>query len=78
MISFFRYQRNGLPYGLITVHEFLVRDIFSYFEKSRFVRKKTRNARKAINAALRFARKKEDVSKQKDGGGTGCFRTNTG
>ncbi len=65
MISFFRYKRNGLPYGLITIHEFLVRDIFSYFEKSRFVRKKTRNARKAINAALRFARKKKTYPSKK-------------
>ena len=65
MISFFRYQRNGLPYGLITIHEFLVRDIFRYFEKSRFVRKKTRNARKAINAALRFARKKKTYPSKK-------------
>lgn len=65
MISFFRYQRNGLPYGLITIHEFLVRDIFSYFEKSRFVRKKTRHARKAINAALRFARKKKTYPSNK-------------
>ncbi|MEE4113431.1 MAG: hypothetical protein V2I40_11500 [Desulfobacteraceae bacterium] len=65
MISFFRYKRNGLPYGLITVHEFLVRDIFSYFEKSRFVRKKTRIARKAITAALKFARKKQAYPSKK-------------
>ncbi|WP_372682358.1 hypothetical protein [Desulfosarcina sp.] len=65
MFSFLRYQRNGLPYGLITIHEFIVRDIFRYFEKSRFVRKKTRHARKAINAALRFARKKKTYPSQK-------------
>jgi hypothetical protein len=65
MISFFRYKRNGLPYGLITIHEFLVRDIFSYFEKSRFIRKKNRHARKAINAALRFARKKKTYPSNK-------------
>ena len=65
MFSFFRYQRNGLPYGLISIHEFLVRDIFRYFEKSRFTRKKTRNARKAINAALRFAKKKKTFPSKK-------------
>jgi len=65
MLSFFRYKRNGLPYGLITIHEFLVNDIFSYYEKSRFVRKKTRNARKAINAALKFARKKKTFPSKK-------------
>ena len=65
MFSLFRYQRNGLPHGLITIHEFVVRDIFHYFEKSRFVRKKTRNARKAINAALRFARKKKAYPSKK-------------
>jgi sulfatase maturation enzyme AslB (radical SAM superfamily) len=65
MFSLFRYQRNGLPHGLITNHEFVVRDIFRYFEKSRFVRKKTRNARKAINAALRFARKKKTYPSKK-------------
>lgn len=65
MLSLFRYKRNGLPYGLITVHEFLVKDIFRYFEKSRFVRKKTRNARKAINAALKFARKKKTYPSKK-------------
>lgn len=65
MISFFRYQRNGLPYGLITIHEFLVRDIFRYFEKSRLVRKKTRQARKSIDTALRFARKKKTYPSKK-------------
>ena len=52
MFSFFRYKRNGLPFGLITIHEILVRDIFHYFENGRFVRKKNREARKAISAAL--------------------------
>jgi hypothetical protein len=65
MFSFFRYKRNGLPYGLITIHEVLVRDIFHYFENGRFVRKKTRNARKAISAALRFARKKKTYPSNK-------------
>jgi hypothetical protein len=65
MLSLFRYKRNGLPYGLITVHELLVQDIFRYFENGRFVRKNTRKARKAINAALRFARKKKTFPSNK-------------
>lgn len=65
MFSLFRYKKNGLPYGLITIHEFAVRDIFQYFETGRFVRKKTRKARKAINAALRFARKKKTYPSHK-------------
>ncbi|WP_319407933.1 hypothetical protein [uncultured Desulfosarcina sp.] len=65
MFSFFRYKRDGLPYGLITNHEFMVQDIFSYFEKGHFVRQKTRNARKAIKAALRFARKKKTFPSNK-------------
>ena len=65
MFSFLRYRRNGLPHGLIAMHEFVVRDIFRYFEKGRLVRKKTRQARKAINGALRFARKKKTYPSNK-------------
>ncbi len=65
MFSFFRYKKNGLPYGLITNHEFLIQDIFSYFEKGRLVRKKVRNAHRSIKAALRFARKKKTYPSQK-------------
>lgn len=65
MFSLFRYKKNGLPYGLITIHEFAVQDIFRYFEKGRLVRRKTRKARKAINAALRFARKKKTYPSNK-------------
>ncbi len=65
MFSFLRYRRNGLPYGLITIHESLVQDIFRYFENGRFIRKNTRKARKSINAALRFARKKKTFPSNK-------------
>ena len=65
MYSLFRYKKNGLPYGLITIHEFLARDIFRYFENGRFVRKKVRNARKTIKAALRIARKKDTYPSKK-------------
>lgn len=65
MVSLFRYKKNGLPYGLITLHEFIAQDIFRYFEKGRFVRKKVRNAKKSIKAALRFARKKKTYPSKK-------------
>lgn len=59
MFPLFRYKKNGLPLGLIAVHECLARDIFSYFETGRFVKKQVRRARKSLKAALRFARKKQ-------------------
>jgi hypothetical protein len=65
MFSLFRYKKNGLPYGVITIHEFLVRDIFGYFEKGRFIRKKVRHTRKAIKGALRFARRKKSYPSKK-------------
>ena len=33
MMSLTRYKRNGLPRGLIKVHEFLLEDMVAYFEK---------------------------------------------
>jgi hypothetical protein len=65
MFAFFRYKKNGLPYGLITVHECLVRDLFDYFENGRWVRRQTRCARKAINAAIRFAKRKKTYPSSK-------------
>jgi len=59
MIFLFNYKRHGLPYGLIKIHEFLVNDVFSYFEKGRFVRKKIKKAQKNLKSAIRFARKKK-------------------
>jgi hypothetical protein len=59
MFPFSRYKQKGLPYGLIALHERMVEDIFLYFEKGRFVRKKVRKARKAAKAAIRFATKKK-------------------
>ena len=65
MFSLFRYKKNGLPHALITVHELVTRDIFDYFEKGRFARKKVRNAQKAIKAAIRFATKKKTYPSNK-------------
>ena len=65
MFTLFRYKKNGLPFGLITVHEFLMRDIFSYFETGRIVKKSVRKARKSLKAALRFAKKKQTYPSKK-------------
>lgn len=65
MFSLFRYKKNGLPSGLIKLHEFLLEDIILYFEKGKFVRKRVREARKAIKQALRFAKKKKIYPSQK-------------
>jgi len=54
-----RYKKNGLPYGLIKLHEFLLEDIIVYFEKGKFIKKRVKKAHKAIKQALRFAKKKK-------------------
>jgi len=59
MFLLYGYKKNGLPYGLIKLHEFLLKDILSYFERGRFTRKRVRDARKAVKKALRFAKKKK-------------------
>ncbi len=65
MLTLFRYKKNGLPCGLITVHEFLAQDIFNYFEKGRFVRSRMRKAGKSIRGALKFAKKKQTFPSKK-------------
>ena len=59
MFILFRYKKNGLPSGLIKLHEFLLEDTISYFEKSKPIRKRVREARKTIKQAFRFAKKKK-------------------
>jgi hypothetical protein len=54
-----QYKKNGLPYGLIKLHEFLLEDIIVYFEKGKFARKRIRATRKAVKQALRFAKRKK-------------------
>lgn len=44
---------------MIHLHEFVLEDVFRYFEKGRFARKRVRSARKAVKAAIRFATKKK-------------------
>ncbi|BBO73931.1 hypothetical protein DSCW_13480 [Desulfosarcina widdelii] len=65
MFKLFRYKKNGLPFGLITIHEHLARDMFSYFETGRFVKKQVRKARKSLKDALRFAKKKQTYPSNK-------------
>ena len=65
MFSLFRFKKNGLAYDLIASHELAARNIFSYFEKDRFVRKNVRSARKSLKGALRFAKKKQTFPSKK-------------
>lgn len=53
------YKRNGLPCGLIRLHEFLLRDMIAYFEEGKVARKKIKDARKAVKQALKMAKKKK-------------------
>ena len=59
MFSLYRYKKNGLPSGLIKLHEFLLEDIISYFERGKFIRKRIKEARKTIKQAIKFAKKKK-------------------
>ena len=52
------YKRNGLPEGLIRLHEFLLRDVIAYFENGTLARKKIKDARTAVKHALKMAKKK--------------------
>lgn len=54
-----QYKKNGLPSGLIKLHEFLLEDIILYFEKGKPIRKRVKEARKTVKQALRFAKKKK-------------------
>jgi hypothetical protein len=65
MFSLYRYKKKGLPYGLIKLHEFLLEDIISYFERGKFIRKRVKDARKTVKQALRFAKKKKIYPSQK-------------
>jgi len=61
----FRYKKDGLPLGLIKLHEFLLEDTIGYFEKNRSIRKKIKEARKTIKKALRFGKKKKIYPNEK-------------
>ncbi len=58
MFFLYGYKKNGLPYGLVRLHQFLQRDIISYFERGESTKKRIKRIRKTIKQAIRFARKK--------------------
>lgn len=55
----FRYKKDGLPLGLIRVHEVIIRDTVHHFEKGKDIRARIKQARKAVKKALRVAKKKK-------------------
>lgn len=59
MFFLFQYKKNGLAYGLIKLHQFLLEDIISYFEKGESTRKRVSEIRMRLRQAIRFARKKK-------------------
>ena len=59
MFFLFRYNKDGIPYGLIKFHDSFIEETVKYFEKGRQVRRVTREARKAINKGLKIAKKKK-------------------
>jgi len=59
MFFLFRCNKGGIPYGLIKFHDLLVKDTVKYFEKGKEVRKGIREARKALNRALKIVKKKK-------------------
>jgi len=52
-------KKNGLPFGLIQLHERVMQDMIAYFEKGKVVRQKTKEAQKAVKQALKVAKKKK-------------------
>ena len=59
MFFLYGYKKNGLPYGLVRIHQFLLRDIIAYFEKGESTKKRMKKIRKTLKQAVKFARKKQ-------------------
>ena len=59
MFFLFRYNKDGIPRGLIRFHDLLVKDTVEYFEKGKTIRKGIKHARKVIDKAYRIAKKRE-------------------
>jgi hypothetical protein len=59
MFFLFRYNRHGIPQGLIRFHDLLIEDTVAYFEKGKAIRKKIKSAGKAIDKAVKIAGKKK-------------------
>lgn len=59
MFCLFRYKKNGLAYGLVRIHQFLLRDIISYFEKGESTKTRIKKIHKTLKQAIKFAKKKQ-------------------
>lgn len=59
MFLLFKPEKKGLSHGLIKVHQFLLEDIISYFEKGKSTKRRIREIRNNLRQAVRFARKKK-------------------
>jgi len=59
MFFLFRYDKDGIPQGLIRFYDLLVEDTVAYFEKGKAIRKRIKDARKAIDKAVKLASKKK-------------------
>ena len=53
------YKKNGLPYGLVRLHQFLQRDIISYFETGESTKTRMKGIRRTLKQAIKFAKKKQ-------------------
>jgi hypothetical protein len=53
------YNKNGLPRGLIEVHDILLKDTVEYFENGKGVRKGIKEAQKAIKKSLKLSKKRK-------------------
>lgn len=59
MFFLHRYKIDGLPHGLIRLHEFLIKDIIEHFEKGKYPKKRIKKSRKAVLKAIRLAKRKK-------------------
>ena len=59
MFFLFRYNKDGIPNGLIRFHDLLIEDTVKFFEKGKQIRKGIKEARKAQNKALKIVKKKK-------------------
>ena len=59
MFFLYRYKNNGLPHGLIRLHEFLIKDIIEYFERGKYAKKRIKKAKKGVVKAIRLAKRKK-------------------
>ncbi len=58
MFFLYGYKKNGLPYGLVRIHQFLQRDVISYFEKGESTKRRIKEIGKLLKQAVKFAKKK--------------------